>query len=322
MSKTLAVTHPTARELSTDHLIEAAKAYASRDRSPRTLKEYRRDWRQFKVFCGARDFCSLPASPETIALYATALAEAPRKYSTITRAIAAISVAHKTAGHESPASRELVHRVLKGIANTIGVARTKKAPVVVADLRALVEKLPKSTAGVRDHALLVLGFAGALRRSELVALDLQDVVATRDGLEVTIRKSKTDQQKTGQKIGLPYGSHPLTCPVRTLAQWVEKLPPSQGAIFRAVTQRGKIGARLSDKDVARILKRACLAAGINPKTISGHSLRRGFVTSAARAGKLERDIMRQTRHKSVVMVREYIEEAGLFENNPASGIGL
>lgn len=308
-------------ELSIDSLIDAARAYAARDRAPRTLKEYRRDWRKFTRFCEARNFAALPATEESVAIYITALAQARLKYSTITRALAAISVAHKNAGHETPTSREVVLRVLKGIRNTIGVARTKKAPVVVEDLRELVMKLPASVAGIRDRALLVLGFAGALRRSELVALDASDILFIRDGLELTIRHSKTDQEKAGKKLGLPYGSNPLTCPVRTLQSWLEKAP-REGAIFRAVTQRGKIGARLSDKDVARIIKRACVAAELNPKSFSGHSLRRGFVTTAARAGKLERDIMRQTRHKSVVMVREYIEEAGLFENNPASGIGL
>ena len=309
--------------LSRPELIAAARAFAASARAPRTIRAYRTDWLQFCAFCDRHAALALPASAETLALYATELAAKGRKPSTITRAIAAISQAHKAAKHPSPATSTDVARVLSGIKRKLGTKRNKKAPILVADLRALVKTQPNDTLlGLRNRALFVIGFAGAFRRSELVALDVDDVVFSREGLQVTIKRSKTDQDGAGQTIGLPYGSNPLSCPVRTLRAWLERACIDEGAIFRACTRKGKLRGRLRDIEVARTLKRAAIAAGLDAPQIAGHSLRRGFITAAARAGKNERDIMRQSRHRAPASLREYIEEAGLFDDNPASGIGL
>lgn len=177
--------------------------------------------------------------------------------------------------------------------------------------------------GVRDRALLLLGFAGAFRRSELVALDLADVHAGHDGLTVVIRKSKTDQEGQGRKVGIPYGSHPHTCPVRAMATWREKSGLSEGALFRAINRHGQLQAgRLSDRAVALIVKRAALAAGLDATKYAGHSLRAGLATSAAQAGVSERSIMAQTGHKSVMVARRYIRDGSLFRDNAAAQVGL
>jgi integrase len=177
--------------------------------------------------------------------------------------------------------------------------------------------------GARDRALLLLGFAGAFRRSELVALDIDDVQITREGMIVTIRRSKTDQEGAGQKVGIPRGRHPGTCPVKALAAWLGLAGIEAGAIFRPITRHGLIQpGRLTDRSVARIVQRTAEAAGLDPSQFAGHSLRAGLATSAAMAGAEERDIMRQTRHKSVVVARRYIRDGSLFRNNAAGTVGL
>ncbi len=200
------------------------------------------------------------------------------------------------------------------------------APALADDVRAMVAALPETTAGARDRALLLLGFAGALRRSELVALDVADVDTTRaarEGLVVTVRRSKTDQEGAGQVVGLPRGQHAETCPDRALAAWLELAGIAAGPIFRAVDKAGRVRrTRLSGYDVARIVKRAAERAGLDPARYAGHSLRAGLATSAAIAGAEERDIMRQTRHQSVTVARRYIRDGSLFRRNAAGTVGL
>jgi integrase len=192
------------------------------------------------------------------------------------------------------------------------------------DVRAMVAALDSSRLiGVRDRALLVIGFAGAFRRSELVALDVGDMAETADGLVVTIRRSKTDQEGEGASVGLPYGSDPATCPVRALRSWLDAAGITAGAIFRPVNRWGEMGdRRLTGRAVADVVKRTAAAAGMNAAVYSGHSLRAGLITSAAEADVLERDIMRHSRHKSVPVMRRYIRGAQLFQANAAAAVGL
>lgn len=212
---------------------------------------------------------------------------------------------------------------LQGIRRVHATAQAQKEPVLVEELRAMVKALPDSLRGLRDRALLLVGFAGGFRRSDLVALDRADVKVVHDGMEVVIRRSKTDQEGAGRKIGIPFGSDPATCPVRTLSAWVERAGINEGPLFVGVTRHGKLtGIRLSGIDVARAVKRAGAAAGLEPSKLAGHSLRAGLATAAARAGKSERAIMAQTGHRSVLMVRRYIRDANLFADNAAAGIGL
>jgi len=305
-----------------DVLGEQARAYAEDGHAENTRRGYRADWQAFTRWCAARDLPGLPAAPTTLALYLTDQAEV-LKVSTLQRRLAAIGQAHRLKGYASPTEDAALRAVWRGIRRTKGTAQVGKAALLTNDLRALMLVLPTTAIGVRDRAILLLGFAGAFRRSELVALDVADVQTTREGLIVTIRRSKTDQEGQGAKLGIPRGQHPGTCPVRALQAWFEVAGIDQGAIFRPITRHGLIQpGRLTDRSVARIVQRAAAAAGLDPAQFAGHSLRAGLATSAAMAGAEERDIMRQTRHKSVVVARRYIRDGSLFRNNAAATVGL
>jgi integrase len=175
----------------------------------------------------------------------------------------------------------------------------------------------------RDRALVLIGFAGAFRRSELVALDVEDVQVTGDGLVMMLRRSKTDQQGEGRKVGIPYGSTFDTCPVRAIKSWMDGSGITSGPLFRGVNRHGGLqDRRLTDQSVALVVKRYAQAAGLDPANYAGHSLRAGLVTTAAIAGVSERAIMKQTGHKSTNMGRRYIRDASLFRENAAARIGL
>ena len=177
--------------------------------------------------------------------------------------------------------------------------------------------------GLRDRALILLGFAGAFRRSELVALDVADLAFNRDGLTVTLRRSKTDQEGQGRKVGIPYGSNPDTCPVRVLQAWLETAGLAEGPVFRSMNRHGPCTTgRLAPADVARVVKKLAERAGLDAARYAGHSLRAGHATSAAIAGASERSIMNQTGHRSVQMVRRYIRDGILFRENSAGKLGL
>jgi integrase len=216
-----------------------------------------------------------------------------------------------------------VRRTHAGIRRSIGTAQQGKAPAVVEELKKMLEPLPKTRVGLRDRALLLLGFAGAFRRSELVSLDVADLEFTRAGLVVTLRKSKTDQEGKSRRLGIPYGSSETTCPVRSVQAWLDSARITDGPVFRSLDMFDRVQPeRLSDKAVARIVKRRAKAVGLDPARYAGHSLRAGLATSAAMAGASERVIMSQTGHRSADMVRRYIREGSLFQSNPAAMVGL
>jgi integrase len=299
---------------------ESARAYAADARSEATRRAYSGDWATFEGWCGSRGLPALPASPETVALFLAARADAGLKVATITRSLAAISEAHRVAGQPSPRSAREVREVLKGIRRRLGVAQTQKAPILGSSLRTIVAGLGPSLLDVRDRALLLVGFNGAFRRSELVALDVADLEFTDDGLAVTLRRSKTDQAGAGRKVGLPFGSEPGTCPARALKAWLSAAAIETGAVFRSVNRHGRMGGRLSPGSVARTVKARVAAVGLDPAGFAGHSLRAGLATSAAKAGKSATAIMKQTGHKSVAMVARYIRDAELFTDNAAAGL--
>jgi integrase len=291
-------------------------------KSRATLRAYRTDWAHFETWCAAHGADALPASPETVALYLTDLAAVARP-STLQRRVSSISQAHQAAGFDSPTRDALVRTTLTGIRRTLGTAPVQKSPALTADVRAMVEALPDTLAGARDRALLLLGFAAALRRSELVGLDVDDVVEQHEGLVVTVRRSKTDQEAVGRRVGVPYGSNPATCPVRAVRAWRDATGIEDGPLFRPVDRHGRVrDARLSGTAVALIVKRAAARAGLDAHLFAGHSLRAGLATSAAAAGASERAIMAQTGHKSLPMVRSYIREGSLFRENAAATVGL
>jgi len=231
-----------------------------------------------------------------VALYLSDLAKT-HKVSTLYRRLSGISQAHQAAGFSTPTTDAQVRLVFQGIRRTLGSAPDQKNAAITAEVRAMVETLSPALIGVRDRALLLVGFAGAFRRSELVSLDVADVTFSSDGLIVQLRRSKTDQEGEGRKVGLPFGSNPLTCPVRALRAWLDVAAIARGPIFRSVDRHANVAeTRLTDQSVALIVKRSARAAGLDWERYAGHSLRSGLATAAAMADVSERAIMAQTGH--------------------------
>jgi integrase len=303
-------------------LPEQVRDFIRASKAESTLRGYRADWCEFCAWCSSHGLACLPAAPEAVAGYLADCA-ARLKPGSLQRRLNAIAEAHKAAGAQSPTAAGLVRNTLKGIRRTLGTAPVQKAPALTADIRAMVAVADSGLIATRDRALLLLGFAGAFRRSELVALDVADLDFGRDGLTVNLRRSKTDQEAAGRKVGVPFGSNPDTCPVRTLQAWIESAELTAGALFRSINRHGHVQpAGLSGIDVARIVKKLAERAGLDPAKYAGHSLRAGHATSAAIAGASERSIMAQTGHRSVQMVRRYIRDGSLFRENSAGKLGL
>jgi integrase len=216
-----------------------------------------------------------------------------------------------------------VSETLKGIRRSIGTAQEGKAPLLTSDIRRIVASCPQTLSGLRDRALILVGFAGAFRRSELASIDLAHLSFTEDGLIIDLRRSKTDQEASGRKVGIPFGKEEETCPVRALRRWLAEAGITAGAVFRGVNRHGKLSRRGLHKDcVGWIVKRAASRASLKPEPLGGHSLRAGCVTQAAMNGVSERDIMRQTGHKSAEMLARYIRIGEIFTRNAAAGLGI
>jgi integrase len=312
----------TSAEIALATAADAARSFIEQAKAPNTVRAYRADWNDFDAWCASRGLNALPATAETVILYVSELA-GRCKVATLTRRISAISQAHQMAGHEPPTSAAAVRTVMAGIRRAKGTAPEPKAAAITDDIRGMVAALPHGLLGVRDRALLLVGFAGAFRRSELVGLERRDFDFGKDGLTVTLRRSKTDQEGQGRVIGIPYGSSPQTCPVRAIQAWLEASAIDEGPVFRGITRHGRVQpCRLSGYAVALVVKRYAAAAGLDPARYAGHSLRAGLATAAAIGGASERSIMAQTGHKSVNMVRRYIRDGNLFRENAAAKVGL
>lgn len=307
-----------------ERLVALANYYALTGPAQNTNIAHYKDWVAFQEWCANEHLVSMPAEPETVRLYITYLAEDKGlRVSTIQRHMMSISYWHKEKKHESPIFSQSVKATWKGIRRKFGVAKTRKSPIRVSQLRRMVQLSPDNLLGLRDRALLLIGFSGAFRRSEIVNLNLSDIEFTEDGIRVTLRSSKTDQEAEGRLVAIPYGSHKETCPVRTLRSWIAQAKIEGGPLFRRVNKAGKVGdKKLSDKTVVRIVKKYTEAIGLDQKEYSGHSLRAGFATSAAEGGASERSIAKQTGHRSLVILRGYIREADAFKDNAASYTGL
>jgi len=301
-----------------------------RSRSEATLTAYRSDWADFETWCDGLGLPCLPAQPGTVAAYLAELADPsddrdPLAMSTIQRRVAAIGEAHKSAGHLNPCADPLVKQVTKGIRRTIGVApKHRKSGLSTADIRAIVTTLDGARLiDVRDKAILLVGFATALRRSELVALELGDVENHPEGVIVHKRRSKTDQEAAGRRIEVAYGEQIVTCPVRALRSWIDAADIEIGPIFRPVNRHSQIGLRaLSDRAVANVIKKHVSRLGYDSRDFAGHSLRRGFSTEASRNGASERTIAATTHHTSTKGLQPYIEEAEEFQDPPSRYLGL
>ncbi len=299
-----------------------AKEFVRHSLAPNTLRAYASDWRDFNNWCQSNGRVALPALPETVSLYLSGLAD-HAKVSTLTRRISAISQAHQAAGFETPTQSPLVRQVMKGLSPVNCPAQPGKSQVQVEHLRTIMAQMnPRRPINVRDRALLLIGFAGAFRRSELVGLDIQDLEFNDDGLVVHLRRSKTDPEGEGRKVGIPYGSTPATCPVRAAKDWLAVLKADTGPLFRTINRHGRIfESRLSSMGVALVVKRLTAKHAIQGD-FAGHSLRAGLATAAASAGVPERAIMNQTGHKSLATMRKYIREGSLFLENAAGRVGL
>lgn len=318
------------RDVALAFMRDRADEFARRARSANTRRAYDSDWTVFTRWCGDHGLQPLPAAPETVRIYVGELAAMGRKPSTITRHAASIAVVHRRAGHVPPPTADpLFRETLSGIRKTLGVAPAKKAAAELGVLQAMIAATPllgddgrPLPGGVRDRALLLLGFAAFARESELAGLDAEDVREVDDGLRLTVRSSKTDQEGAGQEVGVPYGSHAETCPVRALRAWRRVLHAESGPLFRTVTRWGHIGERMSPEAVGDVVKRAAARAGYDPALFAGHSLRSGGATAAAKGKAPDRAIMRQGRWSSERIVRGYIRSATLFEENAAAFTGL
>jgi integrase len=314
-----------ASDVEIGRLTERAEQFLQSSKAAETLRGYRIDWKDFTGWCQRHGRESLPASLETVALYLTDEAS-HHKPATLQRRLASISQAHSAAGFaESPTKSALVRSVWQGIRREKGVARQGKTPTLVPDLiRMLHELPPDKLIGKRDRALLLVGFAGAFRRSEVVGLEVSDLAFQEgQGIVVTLKRSKTDQEGGGQKVGIPFGQGEETCPVRALQAWLSAAAIVEGPVFRAVDRHGNVSASgMCGRSVARVVQRSIGKTGKDARQFGGHSLRSGLATSAAMAGKSMNAIMGQTRHKSEAMVRLYIREGSLFRDNAAQGLGL
>jgi site-specific recombinase XerD len=288
-----------------------------------TRKRYRPVLRDFAVWCSARGVVSIPAIPATVADYISDMAARGSKAATIQLALAAIGAAHQAAGAEvQPTKSLLVKTTLRGIRRRIGAKQDQAKAVEKEDLIMMLAKLPDNLRGIRDRALLLIGFGAALRRSELVALDAADVECREGWLVIHIRKSKTDQEGSGHDIVIPSGRTEATCAARALKTWLERANIASGAIFRSIDRHDHIKERMTAQSVRLVVRNRAAAAGFDPEPYSGHSLRAGFATSAALAGASESEIMQTTRHSSSATLKRYIRIADLRKHNAAARIAL
>ena len=300
----------------TDALTSAA-GYALSEKADATRRAYRADIRRFSTWCEAVGAIALPATPATVAAYLAALADLRLKVSTISRRAAAITYAHKLASFEPPIN-ESVKAVMRGIRRKLGTAQKGKAPATAAVVAKLVKHIPDDLSGKRDKALILIGFAAALRRSELVALTLPDVERAPDGIVLHIRQSKTDQDGQGDQIAVPNGRK--LRPVEALYAWLEAAAITHGPIFRRVMKGGgRLGNRLTTQSVALIVKRWAKAARVDSDSLSGHSLRAGFVTSALADGADLFKVMDVTRHREVKTLKAYDRRAKAFRDHAGKG---
>jgi len=308
--------------LSMEVLLGEARGFLENAVPENTLRAHESDWRDFVKWCGRRNLSPLPARPQTIGLYLTARARV-HKTSTLRRRLVTIRKVHTARGHADPMNELTLRTLWRGIVRTKGERVKKKAATLTEDIREMVRAQPPTLAGLRNRALILFGFAGSMRRSEIVALDVEDLELVEEGFLVLLRRSKTDQTGQGEFIAIPYGEHVETCPVRTMKEWLSTTRIVEGSIFRKVNRHGRLeGERLGASTVAFLIKDAVARIGKDPASFAGHSLRRGLITSASQAGVSEHVIQKQSRHKSIKVLREYIDHANLFRENAAKLVGL
>ena len=278
-----------------------------------TLRAYKADYKDFINFCIKHGFKSMPSEPKVLSLYLTHLSQTS-KFSTLKRRLASISVIHKLSGHYIDTKHPMITENLMGIKRVKGTHQKAKKPILINELKSIINVIDKDKnekKRLKNRALILIGFAGGFRRSELVEILYEDIDFVDEGVKIFVRRSKTDQSGEGMTKGIPYFSNSEYCPVISLKNWIEKLQLKYGKIFD-----------MSDKNVALTIKKYTALAGLDSNKYSGHSLRSGFATSTAELGAEERSIMNMTGHKTTQMVRRYIQEANLFKNNALNKIEI
>jgi integrase len=316
-------------------LLDAAREYINQSKASKTVNAYKSDLADFRAWAEKQGADYLPATPEAVTLYITHLAKTGSKVSTIQRRLVAISQAHKADGYESPTHALVVRSTMQGIRRAHGIAKEGKSPILTEHVKAWVNDVlakapkPQSTVTARNKALVLLGFAGAFRRSELVGLNREDLEIVPQGLIVTLRCSKADQEGEGRKVGIPFGQiepdgQPSpTCPVTAVLEWLEAACIDSGPLFRRIRRGGWMTSdRLECKTVYLIVKALADSIGLDPEKYGAHSLRAGHATQATLNGSTEADTMRQTGHKSESVFRGYVKIASVFQNNSAGRLGL
>ena len=278
-----------------------------------TLRAYQADFSDFSNFCKTNNFSSLPTDPKIVALYLTHLSSSC-KFSTLKRRLASIKVIHKLKGHYIDTKHPIISENLMGIKRKLGVKQISKKPILLDDLKLIIQAITHEKnefKKIQNKALVLIGFAGGFRRSELVSIEYDDVDFVNEGVKINIKKSKTDQIGIGMIKAIPYFENTKFCPVVSLKEWINYAKINSGRIFK-----------ISDKSVALIVKKYALISGLDHSKYAGHSLRSGFATSTAETGADERSIMAMTGHKTTQMVRRYIQEANLFKNNALNKIKI
>ena len=291
-----------------------------------TLRAYKSDFRDFGVFCTKHGFNSMPTEPKIVSLYLTHLSTST-KISTLRRRLVSIGVVHKLKGHYLDTKHPVIIENLMGIKRKKGSIQIGKKPILINHLKEIInvidnqkiEKIKK----LRNRTLILIGFGGGFRRTELISIDYEDLDFVEEGLKITLRRSKTDQFGEGLVKGIPYFTNEKYCPVISLKNWINFSKIKTGPIFRRFAKGSILTEnRLTDQSVVLIIKDCLKLAGIENKNFSGHSLRSGFATVAAESGADERSIMAMTGHKTTQMVRRYIKEANIFKNNALNKVKL
>ena len=291
-----------------------------------TLRAYKSDFRDFEIFCIKHGFNSIPTNPKVISLYLTHLSSSS-KISTLRRRLVSIGVIHKLKGHYLDTKHPIIIENLMGIKRKKGSIQSGKKPILINHLKQIINVINEQKIDeikkLRNKTLILIGFSGGFRRTELISIDYEDIDFVDEGVKITLRKSKTDQFGEGMIKGIPYFSNEKYCPVKNLREWIKISKIKTGAIFRRFA-KGSIltNNRLTDQSVVLIIKDCLRLGGIENQNFSGHSLRSGFATVAAESGADERSIMAMTGHKTTQMVRRYIKEANLFKNNALNKVKL
>ncbi len=315
-------------KLTTDikSLHEATLNNLKNSKANNTLRAYKSDFKNFEAFCAKHNFNSLPTEPKIVSLYLTHLSKVS-KISTLRRRLVSISMAHKLKGHYLDTKHPLIIENLMGIRRIKGSIQTGKKPLLINHLQSIIKVINEENINeikkARDKTIVLIGFGGGFRRTELISIDYEDIEFVPEGLKIYIKKSKTDQYGEGMIKGIPYFNNSEFCPVRNLEKWLQLSKIKKGAIFRRFAKGNSLtNYRLTDQTVVLLIKKYLNLAGIESSNFSGHSLRSGFATVAAESGADERSIMAMTGHKTTQMVRRYIKEANIFKNNALNKIKL